>query len=381
MVKILNKLKIHLLLVAVLVIAGIPWAWTLAYTKNVLNITVRKRDTMKNIFLRNRLSMQDLTSLLSEVKSRKTLETIYPGQRIRIFLEHGKKVARISLQRKGKNPISIERLPLKKHTAYQPKMIKTGPYKKVQFNIRHSLYMDGKKNGLTPKDIHAIAEVMKEDSSINLSKLAALSKFTVILTQGEKPHVVAIDIEQGKQKWTATEFQDSNGVTQYYHEDGSTLSASFLRYPLKRFYISSHFSPNRKHPILGINRPHYGVDFAASYGTPIWATAPGVVQFLGYKGGFGKTLVIKHDKNYTTTYAHLSRFGKTLKVGDRVEAKQIIGFVGKSGTATGSHLHYEIRKNGVPFNPLKKFPEKSSCLTGKAYKYFEKFRKMLMLGN
>ena len=138
---------------------------------------------------------------------------------------------------------------------------------------------------------------------------------------------------------------------------------------------------DRIHPILRVRKPHLGTDFAAAYGSPVWSTAPGVVEFVGTKGGFGKVIIIRHDKRHTTTYAHLSRFSKTTKEGAHVDEKQIIGFVGKSGSATGPHLHYELRVDGMPINPLGKKLPRRSYLTGRALEYFKKFRELLTLGN
>ena len=115
--------------------------------------------------------------------------------------------------------------------------------------------------------------------------------------------------------------------------------------------ISSTFG-SRRHPIHGSWRNHNGVDYAAPTGTPIHATADGVVEYIGAQRGYGNTIILKHHSNYSTLYAHQSRFAKGLRKGDRVEQGQLIGYVGSTGWSTGPHLHYEFRIAGKPVDPL-----------------------------
>jgi murein DD-endopeptidase MepM/ murein hydrolase activator NlpD len=143
----------------------------------------------------------------------------------------------------------------------------------------------------------------------------------------------------------------------YYHEDGTSLKKAFLKTPLRFNRISSRFSRARKHPILGGILPHYGVDYAAPPGTPIWAVADGAVIACGWNGGFGKQVVLRHMNGYTTYYGHLSRYSSGIRLGARVKQKQIIGYVGSTGLSTGPHLDFRLAKDGRFRNPLKEsFP-------------------------
>jgi murein DD-endopeptidase MepM/ murein hydrolase activator NlpD len=130
------------------------------------------------------------------------------------------------------------------------------------------------------------------------------------------------------------------------------MRKAFLRSPIKFARISSRFSKGRKHPILGKTRAHKGVDYAAPNGTPIRAAGNGTISFLGKKGGYGKTVIIDHGNGKSTLYAHMSRYGRNKKKGRRVEQGDVIGYVGSTGMATGPHLHYEFRIDGVHRNPL-----------------------------
>ena len=143
----------------------------------------------------------------------------------------------------------------------------------------------------------------------------------------------------------------------YYNEKGISLKKAFLKSPLRFNRISSTFSRARKHPILGGVRPHYGVDYAAPPGTPIWAVADGVVTSCGWNSGFGNQVILRHMNGYMTCYGHLSRFGPGIRKGVRVRQQQVIGYVGSTGLSTGPHLDYRLVKDNQFRNPLKEtFP-------------------------
>src|SRR5690606_89328 len=142
--------------------------------------------------------------------------------------------------------------------------------------------------------------------------------------------------------------QDSGG---YYDFSGASLKGAFLRNAIKFTRISSRFGM-RKHPIHKSWTGHKGVDYAAPSGTPIRATADGTVTFIGKQRGYGNVIILKNFGQYSTLYAHQSRFAKGLKKGDHVQQGQLIGYVGSTGWATGPHLHYEFRINNRPVDPL-----------------------------
>jgi murein DD-endopeptidase MepM/ murein hydrolase activator NlpD len=146
--------------------------------------------------------------------------------------------------------------------------------------------------------------------------------------------------------------KDLQGKPFYYSKDGASTKPSFERYPLKFTRVSSGFSLHRLDPVLHRWQSHDGVDLAAPAGTPVHATARGVVRFIGQQTGYGKVVVIQNPPPYSTTFAHLSRFAKGLRRGSHVSRAQVIGYVGETGWATGPHLHYEVHVNNVPHDPL-----------------------------
>lgn len=149
----------------------------------------------------------------------------------------------------------------------------------------------------------------------------------------------------------AVYFQPEEGHGAYYRPDGEPMERQFLKAPLDYKRISSTFTNSRFHPILKIRRPHHGIDYAAPYGTPVWSVGNGDVIFKGYQAGFGNLIKVRHVNGYVSYYAHLSRFSNTLRIGQRVHQKQVVGYVGSTGLSTGPHLCFRLAKEGSYVNP------------------------------
>ena len=143
---------------------------------------------------------------------------------------------------------------------------------------------------------------------------------------------------------------DSSGG--YYTADGKNIRKAFLRSPLEFSRITSGFTTARFHPVLQTWRAHKGIDFGAPTGTKIRATADGVVEFAGRQNGYGNVVILRHQNAYTTLYGHMSGFASGLRKGQRVSQSEVIGYVGATGLASGPHLHYEFRINGIHQNPM-----------------------------
>jgi murein DD-endopeptidase MepM/ murein hydrolase activator NlpD len=162
----------------------------------------------------------------------------------------------------------------------------------------------------------------------------------------------AVEYQSGKKVITGILYKGN-----YYDAKGNSLEKAFLKKPLRYNYISSGFNRKRKHPIMGGIEPHLGIDYAAPIGTPVWAAADGIVDSVGWVEGYGKQVVLRHPNGYMSYYSHLSKYGLGIRVGKRVEQKQIIGYVGSTGFSTGPHLDYRLTKNGLFINPQKEtFP-------------------------
>ena len=151
-------------------------------------------------------------------------------------------------------------------------------------------------------------------------------------------------------------FKDPDGNRDYYDLDGKSLRKTLLKSPLNYRRISSKYSSSRMHPILKIRRPHYGVDYVAKKGTPVVSAGDGRVIYVGWKGDYGKTVIVKHNHGFQTYYGHLSGYAKKLSKGNSVKQGQLIGYVGSTGLSTGPHLDYRVKKDGRYMNPLKLNP-------------------------
>ncbi|HQR05136.1 MAG: M23 family metallopeptidase [Proteobacteria bacterium] len=166
--------------------------------------------------------------------------------------------------------------------------------------------------------------------------------------------ILAAEFTNGNHRYQAlwfgnSEDQDKGG---YYTPEGESLRKAFLRSPLEFSRVTSGFSSARFHPVLQQWRAHKGVDYGAAIGTRVRATAAGMVDFVGVQGGYGKVVILRHQGHYSTLYGHLSRFASGLKKGDHVSQGELIAFTGASGLASGPHLHYEFRMDGIHQNPL-----------------------------
>lgn len=178
--------------------------------------------------------------------------------------------------------------------------------------------------------------------------------YEVLYHQGQPVRIgriLAAEFVNNGKSLRAVWFESKDGQG-YYTPEGKNLRKAFLRSPLEFSRISSGFTSARFHPILQTWRAHKGVDYAAPVGTRVRATGDGVVDFIGRQGGYGNLVVIRHQGNFTTHYAHLNGFASGIRRGARVSQGDVIGYVGKTGWATGPHLHYEFRISNVHKNPL-----------------------------
>lgn len=164
-------------------------------------------------------------------------------------------------------------------------------------------------------------------------------------------NVLAARIVNAGREFNAIRFRPDHGQPGYYALDGSSLQKSLRRAPLKFTRISSRFQMHRFHPIEKRWKPHYGVDYAAPIGTPVYATGDGFVIAAAYNPGNGNYVKIRHNRTYETYYLHLSGFAKGIHTGVRVDGGECIGYVGQTGEATGPHVCYRIMKNGGWVNP------------------------------
>lgn len=225
--------------------------------------------------------------------------------------------------------------------------------------ISSTLYAATDAAGLPDPAANQMAEIFGGDIDFHRD-LRKGDKFAVIYEMtysGGQPvrtgNILAAEfINQGRE-YRALYYETAPNRSGYYNPNGKSVRKAFLRSPLEFSRISSGFSLSRMHPVLNTWRSHKGVDYAAPIGTKVKATADGVVTFVGQQGGYGNVVMVSHQGIYNTVYGHLSRFASGIQRGQRVAQGEIIGYVGKTGLASGPHLHYEFKINGAQRDPLR----------------------------
>ncbi len=325
---------------------------------NWQEVTVKSGDSLAGIFSRLNIPPQELHALLETGGATHNLKKIFPGQTLRVVVSEDKHLARLSYPIDQLNTLEVAR----SDEGFEVSTVTRTP----EFHTRNasgiidsSLFLAGNKAGLTDSLTMELAAIFGWDIDFVLD-IRKGDQFTVLYEQmyldGEAIDtgtiLAAEFINRGKH-YQAIRYTDAGGKTDYYSLDGKSMRKAFLRTPVEIARISSRFNLKRKHPVLNKIRAHKGVDYAAATGTPIKATGDGKIVHRGKKGGYGRTIIIQHGTKYSTLYAHMSNYRGGLKVGSRVKQGQVIGYIGSSGLATGPHLHYEFRVDGVHRDPLR----------------------------
>jgi murein DD-endopeptidase MepM/ murein hydrolase activator NlpD len=237
--------------------------------------------------------------------------------------------------------------------------------------VETSLYDSIRGLGEFPELADDFAEIFAWDIDFTLSERAG-DEFRMLYERlyltdddGQEIYVrpgriMAAQYRGADRDYAAVYFETGTGKGNYFRPDGTSVERPFLAAPLRYSRISSTYSNARLHPILNVTRPHPGIDYAAAEGTPLWSVASGKVIFRGYAGDSGNLVKIRHENGYVSHYAHLAHFSDGLRVGSEVRQKQVIGYVGKTGLATGSHVCFRLTSNGHYMNPLKIKSERPS---------------------
>ena len=250
------------------------------------------------------------------------------------------------------------------------------PHYRAQGKITSTLYTTARDRGVPENVINEVTRAFSFDLDFQ-RQVKSGDRFEIFygepLSGSSKKrkvlHFATLKVK-GKPK-TYFRFTTKDGRTRYYDAKGRSSSKSLMRTPISGARISSGFGM-RRHPILGYTKMHTGVDFAVPRGTPIRAAGSGVVEFAKWRGAYGRAVILKHSKGYSTLYAHMHRFASGLRRGQRVRQGQVIGYVGTTGRSTGPHLHYEVRRNNKPINPKRIRVSGTVKLKGKELEAFKR---------
>lgn len=320
-------------------------------------LAVRKGDTMSSLFQKVGLGNSLLFKIDSDLK-RTGWSQIKPGEELSFGLDNDGALGELRIQK--------DRL-----TTWVVTPSEGGSYnldKAVRDTDIHTAYAEGtidsifytaaQKAGLSNRLVMELANLFAWDVDFVLD-IRNGDSFKVIYEElhldGKKidtGNILAAEFTNQGVTHTAIRYVDSQGKASYYDRNGGSVRKAFLRSPIDFARISSHFNPSRRHPVLHTLRAHRGTDYAAGSGTPIKATGEAKVVFAGRKGGYGNVVILQHGQSITTLYAHMKGFARGIRSGKRVSQGQVIGYVGSTGLASGPHLHYEFRVNGVHKNPV-----------------------------
>jgi murein DD-endopeptidase MepM/ murein hydrolase activator NlpD len=320
-----------------------------------IDVMVGRNDTLDRIFRRLNLSLADLASLRSLPGLKARLDSLRPGEALHLTHRDGEL---FGLERRLSDAETLkvvrDGVALRADVVENPLEMRT---RTVSGRIDSSLFEAVEAAGAHDLTAVALADIFGWDIDFVLDVRPGDSfvvTYDEIWRDGrylrDGPVLAASFVNQGREL-RAVRYTDPTGATGYYDPDGRSLHRAFLRAPLEFTRVSSRFNSARMHPILNRIRAHKGVDYAAPTGTPVRAAGDGVIRYAGVMGGYGNLIEIAHTHSITTVYGHLSRFAHGTRPGAHVTQGTVIGYVGMTGLATGPHLHYEYRVNGVFKNP------------------------------
>jgi murein DD-endopeptidase MepM/ murein hydrolase activator NlpD len=327
--------------------------------------TLRSGETITQLLMRARLADDEARGLVSALSGHQDPRRLRPGAVVSYRTSYLEGKVRgmelrldadrtLNLRREGDDWAGqVEEVPVVLDTVVLTGMVETSLY---------AALLRGEGDDIPAEERERVADILAERIfawQIDFSRdLRRGDTYRVLYERAVRPDgtarwgkVLGVEFQVNGRENTAFLHRAHDGTEEYYARDGESLKRAFLRAPLEFRRISSAFSRSRFHPVLGVNRPHNGIDYAAAPGTPIRAVGDGTVTRAGWGGGYGNLVDIRHSRGYTTRYAHLRGFAQGVRAGGRVRQGDIIGYVGSTGLATGPHLHFEFHLNGRPIDP------------------------------
>ena len=318
--------------------------------------TVQKGETVIDIFKKHNLDMGILFEMKEACADVYKLGEVHPGHRYKMALGEMNRIISFDYWidddsilniTRNESGFSAEKIPVEyeKRIRHVGGLIKDNLISSIGEG-RENLMLALNLSDIFAWDIDFTTDLRKDD------KFKIVAEGLYLNGEFKKyGDILSAEFTNNGVTYRAYKFE-YDGKAHYYGEDGKSLRKAFLKAPLSFRRISSRFSNGRYHPVLKIYRPHHGLDYAAPAGTPVSAVSDGTINFSGYKGQYGKLVIIRHVNGWKTYYGHLSRINRGIKRGLKVEQGQVIGYVGATGLATGPHLHYEIRIRNKAVNPL-----------------------------
>lgn len=365
----------------------------------VLEVVVKKGDTLGAILQRQNLPNSDIQALIKSATEQKITSQLKIGQKL--VFEYTIQLTEKDNSDLNEESFILDRMIFPKDKIHSIEFVRQddkfiahnieAPLKKliIQYNatINSSLITSLQEAGMSINSIVRLINAYSHQIDFQ-RQIRPGDKITVITEKfvtekDEFSHhgkILYANLNSQKNNYTIYRFSPTGKKEdlEFFSEDGQSIKSTLLRTPVKVARVSSHYGYRKKHPVLGYGRMHKGVDFAASIGTPIYASGNGTVSFIGWKSGYGRFILIKHDNTLSTAYAHASKFANGLKKGSRVKQGDIIAYVGKSGRVTGPHLHYEVHINGKQVNPMEFKSKPGIKLTGTKLAEFQQHKENIL---
>lgn len=326
----------------------------------IREVVIQRGDTLASLLAKLDLNASEAERFLRHDRSAAAFSRqLVPGKTFIARVDEAGELETLSFPLNGENPqaLVVQRTS-EGYTAQTLPLPLSRSVSLKSTTIRQSLFGATDEAGIPDAVAFQLADIFGGDIDFHRD-LRKGDRFSVIYETADhlgkpvgNPRILAAEFINDGKVFRAFWFQPAHGTGGYYTESGQSMKKAFLRSPLEFSRITSGFSSARYHPVLQKIRAHRGIDYAAPIGTRVKATGDGIVDFVGVQGGYGKVVTIRHPGNRLTVYSHLSGFAPGLRKGMRVKQGEIIGFVGATGLATGPHLHYEFRVDGVHRNPL-----------------------------
>lgn len=337
-------------------------------------LPLERGDTFDTVFQAGGLTRTDSHRLTAELARVINPRRIQPGNLVRFHYDKAGSVDSVQVRITGWGELAAVRkgdsFEVQSREARRTEVETT-----ISATVKTSLYEAIREAGEQPQLLPQLVEVFRWD--IDFFELKRGDSFTLVVRKrfagpdliGYGP-ITAARFVHGGTTYEAFRHEAADGTGGYYARTGRPLRKQFLRAPLAFTRITSGFSKKRFHPILNYFRPHHGVDYGAPVGTPVMTTADGVVSEVRYSPGEGNVVRVKHSSSIETSYLHLSKFARGIKKGVRVRQGQVIGYVGRSGLATGPHLDYRVRDGKKWLDPLKLKSITPDPLNGESLRVF-----------
>ena len=347
---------------------------------NKKTITVKPGNSLQGILAKEGIDQKEINKINSLLKQKIKLINLQVGQKINLLLKKENTKILLSRLSFSLNEITNVYLFENNEQNYNIKIINKILEKKnylAKGVIKNSLYSSAQKQGVDPEIIIEFARIFGFEIDFQRD-IRENDEFQILYERFEDDdgevqkngEIIFAYMNNNGKEISLYRFKDQKNNIGYYSKDGKSIEKALMKTPINGARLSSSFGL-RKHPILGYNKLHQGTDFAAPKGTPVMASGSGTIEMASWNGAYGKYVRIRHNSTYKTAYAHLSRFGKKIRRGAKVQQGQIIGYVGSTGRSTGPHLHYEVLVQNKRVNSQRLKLPSGKNLAGKEMQIFE----------